>query len=75
MAQRINIEEVQEPTRLVRLLNAMQTEIDALRILAVELKTDLSEHTHGGVTAGAGTTAAGATIAAADVAQQTKKSL
>lgn len=70
MATRIiNPETVTDVIQLVMLLNAMQTEIDALRTVANELKTDMSAHTHGGAVA------AGATIAAAAVAQQAKKSL
>ena len=37
---KINLETVSHPELLVRLLNAMQTEIDALTTLATELRTD-----------------------------------
>jgi len=49
------------------LIDELQAKVTALVTLTTELKTDLSEHTHDGVTAGAGTTAAGPTIAAATV--------
>jgi hypothetical protein len=43
---------------LITVLNALVTAV-------TELKTDLSEHVHGGVTAGGANTSAGPTIAAA----------
>ena len=45
--------------------NDLITVLNALVTLVTELKTDLSAHVHGGVTAGAANTSAGATIAAA----------
>lgn len=68
--QYINLTTVQDPEMLMKVLEAMDREVDAIRTLANELKTDLSEHTHGGVTADSGETAAGATIAAAAVSEQ-----
>jgi hypothetical protein len=68
--QYINLTTVQDPEMLMKVLEAMDREVDAIRTLVNELKTDLSEHTHGGVTADSGDTAAGATIAAAAVTEQ-----
>lgn len=39
--QRINLESVVQPEQLVALLNAMDTEIDAIRVLINELRADL----------------------------------
>ena len=38
--------------------------INALTVLVTELKTDLTDHVHGGVTAGGANTSAGAAITA-----------
>ena len=53
---------------LASLANANKAAIGVLVTLANELKTDMSEHVHGGVTAGSADSSAGATIAAADSA-------
>jgi hypothetical protein len=45
----------------------LKADLDALALLANELKSKLSEHTHGGVTAGSGDTGAGPTITSPDV--------
>lgn len=50
----------------------LKSDLDALAALANELKTKLSEHTHGGVAEGSGDTSAGPTITADDVAIQTQ---
>jgi hypothetical protein len=60
MATDISIEVVTDPRQLMNTLKKMAT-------LLNELKTDLSEHTHGGVTAGAGTTSAGAAISSPSI--------
>ena len=51
---------------LAALANANKAAIALLVTLGNELKTDMSAHVHGGVTAGSADTSAGATIAAAD---------
>lgn len=70
MAQRITNQTIHNPQMLRKVLEAMDTEIDAIRALVNELRTDMSAHTHGGVTTGAGSTSAGATISAAAVTEQ-----
>jgi hypothetical protein len=67
---RINHETVVNPLALEALLNAIYTEVTALRTLANEIKTDMTAHTHGGVTAGAASTSAGATLSSATVVQK-----
>lgn len=51
---------------LATLANANKAAINGIVTLVNELKTDLSEHVHGGVTTGSGDTSAGLAIAAAD---------
>ena len=53
---------------LAALVNDLKKEYNAAVTLINELKTDLSEHTHGGVEPGGGTTGAGPAIAAEDAA-------
>ena len=69
-ARYINLESVQNPEMLVKLLEAFDEEMDTIRTLVNELKTDMSEHVHGGVTTGSGDTSAGAAIAAAAVVEK-----
>lgn len=57
----------QDVHNLVAAVVELQTKVSELVTLTTELKTDLSGHTHGGITAGAGTSAAGPTISAATV--------
>lgn len=78
----INSVTVQDPQMLADLLNHFDIEIDTIRTLVNEikskynsavtlineLKTDLHQHTHGGVTTGAGNTGAGPQITSADAA-------
>jgi len=66
----INLTNISDPQMLLKILEAQDREVDALRTLANELKADLSAHTHGGITADSGETAAGATISAATVTEQ-----
>lgn len=40
MAKRITFEAIKDPVQMIKLLNAMDTEIDALRTLVNELRTD-----------------------------------
>ncbi len=54
--------------KLVAEFNQLRLDVNAIVTLVNELKTDLSAHTHGGVTAGADSTSAGPTISAADAA-------
>jgi hypothetical protein len=61
---------VQNPTHLMQILNAFADELSEVRTLLNEIKTDLNEHTHGGVTTGSGSTSAGPTIAASAVTQK-----
>jgi hypothetical protein len=70
MAQRITNQTIHNPQMLRKVLEAMDTEIDAVRTLINELRTDMSEHIHGGVTTGGGNTSAGPTIAGAAVTEQ-----
>ena len=72
--QKITHETVRNPAMLEKLLIAIVDELALVRTLANELKTDMSEHTHGGVTADGGDTAAGATISAAAISAQVEKS-
>ena len=51
---------------ILTLVNDLKAKYDASVTLINELKTDLSAHTHGGVTTGGDTSSAAATIAAAD---------
>lgn len=67
---RINFETVSNPTSLELLLNQIYAEVTMLRTLVNEVKTDMSAHTHGGITAGAGTSSAGATLSSATVVQK-----
>lgn len=54
--------------QLVTLVNDLKAKYNASVTLTNELKTDLSAHTHGGVTTGSGTSGAAATISASDAA-------
>jgi hypothetical protein len=51
---------------IVDLANDLKAKYDAAVVLINELKTDLSAHTHGGVTTGSGYTSVGATIISPD---------
>lgn len=67
---RINFETVSNPTSLELLLNQIYAEVTMLRTLANEIKTDMTAHVHGGVTAGAANTSAGATLSSATIVQK-----
>ncbi len=54
--------------QLVTLVNDLKAKYNASVTLVNELKTDLSAHTHGGVTTGGDTSAAASTISATDAA-------
>lgn len=54
--------------QLITLVNDLKAKYNASVALINELKTDLSAHTHGGVTAGGDTSSAGPTISATDAA-------